>query len=212
MDRWGPKMALNSGGIPDCPAGGIGTQYCINETPARFQRAGSLFLVDSHQEIGTVSDRIPMTQEGYNKIQAEVEHLERVEMPLIAEKIAEARSEGDLKENAEYHAQREAQGLMQAKINQLRNKLSMAIIIDPTKVPKDEVAFGATVKVLDLDLDDVEEITLVGQGDEDYDKGRYLITSPLGQGLLGKKVGEEANIPVPKGTLKFKVLEIRYDS
>jgi transcription elongation factor GreA len=153
-----------------------------------------------------------MTQEGYNKIQAEVEHLERVEMPLIAEKIAEARSEGDLKENAEYHAQREAQGLMQAKINQLRNKLSMAIIIDPTKVPKDEVAFGATVKVLDLDLDDVEEITLVGQGDEDYDKGRYLITSPLGQGLLGKKVGEEANIPVPKGTLKFKVLEIRYDS
>ena len=159
-----------------------------------------------------MSDRIPMTQEGYNKIQAEVEHLERVEMPLIAEKIADARSEGDLKENAEYHAQREAQGLMQAKINQLRNKLSLAVIIDPTKVPKDEVAFGATVKLLDLDLDDVEEITLVGQGDEDYDKGRYLITSPLGQGLLGKKVGEEANIPVPKGTLKFKVLEIRYDS
>ncbi|MFN5320967.1 MAG: transcription elongation factor GreA [Planctomycetota bacterium] len=159
-----------------------------------------------------MSDRIPMTQEGYNKIQAEVEHLERVEMPLIAEKIADARSEGDLKENAEYHAQREAQGLMQAKINQLRNKLSLAVIIDPTKVPKDEVAFGATVKLLDLDLDDIEEITLVGQGDEDYDKGRYLITSPLGQGLLGKKVGEEANIPVPKGTLKFKVLEIRYDS
>ena len=159
-----------------------------------------------------MSDRIPMTQEGYNKIQAEVEHLERVEMPLIAEKIADARSEGDLKENAEYHAQREAQGLMQAKNNQLRNKLSLAVIIDPTKVPKDEVAFGATVKLLDLDLDDIEEITLVGQGDEDYDKGRYLITSPLGQGLLGKKVGEEANIPVPKGTLKFKVLEIRYDS
>lgn len=194
------------------PAGGNWYTIIINETPARFRRAGSLFLVDSHQEIGTVSDRIPMTQEGYNKIQAEVEHLERVEMPQIAEKIAQARSEGDLKENAEYHAQREAQGLMQAKINQLRNKLSMAVIVDPTKVPKDEVAFGATVKVLDLDLDDVEEITLVGQGDEDYDKGRYLITSPLGQGLLGKKVGQEASIPVPKGTLKFKVLEIRYDS
>lgn len=170
----------------------------------------ALFFLDSSQEIGTVSDRIPMTQEGYNKIQAEVEHLEIVEMPLIAEKIAEARAEGDLKENAEYHAQREAQGLMQAKINQLRNKLALSVIIDPTKVPKDEVAFGATVKLLDLDLDDIEEITLVGQGDEDYDKGRYLITSPLGQGLLGKKVGDEANIPVPKGTLKFKVLEIRY--
>lgn len=157
-----------------------------------------------------MSDRVPMTQEGYNKIQAEIEHLESVEMPSIAEKIAQARSEGDLKENAEYHAQREAQGLLQAKINQLRSKLAMSIIVDPTKVPKDEVAFGATVKVLDLDLDDTEEITLVGQGDEDYDKGRYLITSPLGQGLLGKKVGDEANIPVPKGTLKFKILEIRY--
>ncbi len=144
-----------------------------------------------------MSDRIPMTQEGYNKIQAEVEHLEKVEMPLIAEKIAEARSEGDLKENAEYHAQREAQGLMQAKINQLRNKLSLAVIIDPTKVPKDEVAFGATVKLLDLDLDDVEEITLVGQGDEDYDKGRYLITSPLGQ-------GRRSHHPCPQGNLEVQ--------
>ena len=158
-----------------------------------------------------MSERVPMTQEAYNRRRAEIERLETVEMPKIAEKIAEARAEGDLKENAEYHAQREAQGMLQAKINDLKSRLANAAIIDPAKVPKDEVAFNATVKVLDLDLDDEEEITLVGDGDEDYDNGRYLITSPIGQGLLGKKVGEIAEIEVPKGVIRFKVLEIRYE-
>ena len=155
-------------------------------------------------------DRVPMTQDGYNKIQAEADHLEAVDMPAIADRIALARAEGDLKENAEYHAQREAQGLLQAKINHLRSKLSRATIVDPSRVPKDEIAFGATVKVLDVDLEVTEEITLVGEGDEDYDNGRYLITSPIGQGLLGKKVGQEVSIPVPKGTINFKVLDIQY--
>jgi transcription elongation factor GreA len=151
-----------------------------------------------------------MTQEGYNKIKAEADHMENVLMPEIARKIAEAREEGDLKENAEYHAQRENQGMMQAKIYGLKSKLAMAQIIDSSQVPKDEVAFGATVKVLDVDLDDEEEITLVGAGEEDYDSGKYLITSPIGQGLLGKKIGELAKIDVPKGKLVFKVLEIEY--
>jgi transcription elongation factor GreA len=131
-------------------------------------------------------------------------------MPKIVEKIAIARGEGDLKENAEYHSQREAQGLLQAKINGLRNKLAMATIIDPAKAARDEVGFGATVKVLDVDLDDEEEITLVGAGEEDYDAGRYLITSPIGQGLLGKKIGETVEIDVPKGRLVFKILDINY--
>ena len=157
-----------------------------------------------------MNNRIPMTQEGYNKIKQEVEFLESVEMPKIVEKIAIARGEGDLKENAEYHSQREAQGLLQAKINGLRSKLAMATIMDPTKMTRDEVGFGATVKVLDTDLDDEEDITLVGAGEEDYDAGRYLITSPIGQGLLGKKVGDVVEIQVPKGSLTFKVLEIHY--
>jgi transcription elongation factor GreA len=152
-----------------------------------------------------------MSQEGYNKIKSEIEHMEQVEMPEIIEKLAAARSEGDLKENAEYHGQREAQGMLQARINQLRSKLQRATIVDPSQIPKDQVAFGATVKVLDMDLDDEEEITLVGEGDEDYDKSRYLITSPIGQGLLGKKVDEVVEIPVPKGTIKFNGLDIRYE-
>ncbi|HMO15271.1 MAG TPA: transcription elongation factor GreA [Pirellulaceae bacterium] len=157
-----------------------------------------------------MSSRIPMTQEGYNKIREEIKFLEDVEMPKIIEKLAAARSEGDLKENAEYHGQREAQGQLQAKINQLKTKLANATIVDPAKVPKDEIAFGATVKLLDLDLDDEETITLVGAGEEDYDHGKYLITSPIGQGLLGKRVGETVGIQVPAGTLNFKVLEISY--
>ncbi len=156
-------------------------------------------------------ERVPMTQEAYNRRREEIQQLENIEMPRIAEKIAEARAEGDLKENAEYHAQRENQGKLQAKINELKSRLARAEIVDPSKLPKDEVAMGATVKVMDLDLDDEEEITLVGDGDDDYDNGNYLITSPIGRGLLGKKIGETVAIEVPKGVINFKVLDINYD-
>lgn len=151
-----------------------------------------------------------MTQDAYNRRKAEVEELVNVVMPQIASDIALAREEGDLKENAEYHAQREKQGLTQAKINQLKSTLANAEIVKPEDVPRDRVAFGATVKVMDVDLDDEEEITLVGEGDEDYDNGRYKITSPIGKGLLGKKVGDVAEIDVPKGSLTFKILDIHY--
>lgn len=154
---------------------------------------------------------VPMTREAYQRKRTEVELMEGDQMSAITEKIAEARAEGDLKENAEYHAQREAQGLLQAKINQIKGQLSRAQIIDMATVPRDEVAFGATVKVLDLDFDEEEEMTLVGAGDEDYDAGKYLITSPVGQGLLGSKIDDVVEIDVPAGTMRFKILEIRYE-
>lgn len=156
-------------------------------------------------------DRIPMTQDGYNKIKAEILRLESEEMPKIAEKIAEARAEGDLRENAEYHGQRERQGMLQAKINLLKDKIARAQIIDPASVPKDSIAFGATVRVKDTDLDDEEEFTLVGAGEEDYDTGKILVTSPIGQGLLGRKIGDRVEIKVPKGSINFEVIGIRYD-
>lgn len=156
-------------------------------------------------------DRIPMTRAGYEKLKAEVDHLDTVEMPKASERVANARSEGDLSENAEYHGARETQGFLQAKINMLRDKLARAQIIDTSNLPKDEVVFGCTVVLMDLDLDEEETITLVGAGEEDYDHGKYLITSPLGQGLLGKKVGEKVEIPVPRGKMRFKILEIRFD-
>ena len=158
-----------------------------------------------------MSDRIPMTRTGYDKRKAELDHLQNVEMPEIEERIGRARAEGDLSENAEYHGAKESQGLLQAKINRLRDELSRAVLVDPTKVPKDEVAFGATVRVKDLDLDDEEEFTLVGAGEEDYADGKILVTSPLAQGLVGKKAGDQVEIEVPMGTTRFEILEIRFD-
>ena len=158
-----------------------------------------------------MSDTYPMTRTGYSKLRSEIEHLENVEMPKIAQRIATARAEGDLKENAEYHGARESQGLMQAKINSLKDKLSKASIVDTSKLPKDQVRFGATVVVKDLDFGDEEEFVLVGAGEEDYDNGRINVTSPLAQGLLGKKPGDKVEIEVPAGTNRFKILELRFE-
>lgn len=155
-------------------------------------------------------DYVPMTRESYDRLKEEVARMENEEMPQIAEKIAEARAEGDLKENAEYHAQREAQGYLQAQINERKGRLARAKIIDPATVRRDEVAFGAKVTVKDLEDDMEEDFMFVGSGDEDYLNGKYLITSPVGQGLLGKKVGEVAEIEAPKGTLRYEVLQIEY--
>lgn len=155
-------------------------------------------------------DYIPMSRSGYDKLMVELKQLEEVDMPIVAKRIAEARAEGDLKENAEYHGARESQGMLQAKINMLRDKLSRAQIIDTAMMPKDIVAFGATVVVKDLDFGDKETFTLVGAGDEDYDAGKILITSPLAQGLVGKKIGEKVEIDVPAGKMKFQILEINF--
>jgi transcription elongation factor GreA len=155
--------------------------------------------------------RVPMTLTGYNKLKAELDHLEQVEMPKVSERIATARAEGDLRENAEYHGARESQGLLQAKIHQLRDKLNQANIIDTSKLPKDEVGFGCTVRVKDLAFDDEEEFTLVGAGEEDYDSGKILASSPLAMGLMGKKPGDKVSIKVPQGTLKFQILGIRFE-
>src|SRR5271168_5062242 len=107
-------------------------------------------------------ETVPMSRNGYEKLMAELKQMDEVEMPAIAERIAEARSAGDLKENAEYHGARETQGLLQAKINMLRDKLSRARIVDTASLPKDEVAFGSTVVLKDLDFGDQETFVLVG--------------------------------------------------
>ena len=158
-----------------------------------------------------MSERVPMTRAGYNKIKAELNHLQNDLMPEIEKRIGAARAEGDLSENAEYHGARESQGLLQAKINLLKEKLAHASILDTTNAPKDEVAFGCTVTVKDLDFGDEEEFTLVGAGEEDYDTGKINVASPLAQGLLGKKVGEQAEVEVPAGTNRFEIVKVCYE-
>jgi transcription elongation factor GreA len=158
-----------------------------------------------------MSSYVPMTREAYNRKKAEIERLEHEEAPKIAERIGHARDEGDLNENAEYHAQREALGMLQAKINRLKSDLARATIVEAEKLPRDRVAIGATVIVRDLNYGDEEQFTLVGSGDEDYDAGKYPITGPLGNGLSGRKVGDQVEIQVPRGTLRYEILDIRYD-
>jgi transcription elongation factor GreA len=158
-----------------------------------------------------MSDRIPMTRIGYDKLKADLAQLHTVELPKILERLAKARAEGDLTENAEYTGAQESRAMMEARINVLRDKLARAVLLDPSQFPKDQVAFGSTVRVKDLSFDDEEEFTLVGAGEEDYDSGKIMITSPLAQGLVGKKIGDRVEIAVPQGTLKFEILEIRFE-
>jgi len=155
-------------------------------------------------------ERIPMTREGYDKKKADLDRMENVEMLELTRRIAAAREMGDLSENAEYHAAREDQGILQARINDLKDQLARAYIIDPNSLPRDTVVFGARVRVKDLDLDEEESFELVGPGQEDYDLNKILTTSPIGQGLLGKKPGEIAEIQVPMGKVRFQVLEISF--
>lgn len=156
-------------------------------------------------------ERQPISREGYDKLREEIRRMEQDEMPVITEKIAQARAEGDLSENAEYHGQREAQGLMQAKINQLKAKLAGCYIVEKGAGPKGEVVYGSIVTVKDLDDGSKERYELVGPGDEDYaaDPMKILTTSPIGTALLGNKVGGRVEVEIPRGKLRMEVIEIQ---
>lgn len=149
-----------------------------------------------------------MTREGYEKLKADLDRMQHSEMIEVAKRIAAARELGDLSENAEYHAAREDQGMLQARVDALKDKLARAYMVDQTTLPKDTVVFGARVRIKNLESGEFEDYELVGPGDEDYDNNKILTTSPRGQGLLGKKVGEIAEIKVPRGILKYQIVDI----
>lgn len=152
---------------------------------------------------------LPTTREGYEKLKAEIERLEQIEMPKIAQLIAEARAEGDLRENAEYHAQRENQGMMQAKINMLNHKLANSYVLEKAH-GTNSIVFGCRVTLKDLS-ENVEEIyEFVGPGEEDYsgEVMKILCDSPLAQQLLNHKIGEKLDVKTPGGTIKYEVMSI----
>ncbi len=154
------------------------------------------------------TERVPMTQEQYDKLNDEIDRMSNAEMIEIAKRIATARELGDLSENAEYHAAREDQGMLQARIDRAKDRLARAIVIDPSTLPKDTVVFGARVRVKDLDSGEIEALVLVGPGAEDYENNMILVSSPRGKGLLGKKVGDIVEITVPRGIMHYEILEI----
>lgn len=154
-------------------------------------------------------DRQPISRKGYDKIKAEIAKLED-DISHVAEQIKLAREEGDLSENAEYHGQRETQGMLQAKVNQLKSKLADCYIVDRSSMPKDEVCFGAIVTVKDVSDGMEEQYELVGPGEEDYNSEpmKILTNSPIAQGLMGKKVGDQTEVEIPAGKVTFEIVAI----
>lgn len=154
-------------------------------------------------------EKMPITKDGLEKLKAELHHLEKVEKPKNINAIAEARAHGDLSENAEYHAAKERQGLIAAKINELQAAIGRAEVVDVNDGPTDRVVFGRTILLYDI-LND-KEITyqLVGPYESDPENGRISIKSPLGRGLIGREMGDEVKIKTPRGVQEFEVLEIK---
>ncbi|MBL7928010.1 MAG: transcription elongation factor GreA [Bacteroidia bacterium] len=148
------------------------------------------------------------TPEGLKKLQDELHHLKTVERPSISKQIAEARDKGDLSENAEYDAAKDAQGLLELKISKLEEMLSNARILDESKIDTSRITVLTTVKLHNLNNNQQVSYTLVAEKEADIKSGKISVTSPIGKGLLGKTVGETAEIDVPSGKLQFKVLEI----
>lgn len=155
-------------------------------------------------------DRIPMTAEGCAQLETELKNLKSVERPAVIVQIADAREHGDLKENAEYHAAREKQGFIEGRIKELEAVISVAEVIDPKTLSGDVVRFGATVMVVDEDSD--EEITyqIVGQHEANLEAGKINIGSPLARGLIGKTLGDSAEVRTPGGKKSYEILEVTY--
>jgi transcription elongation factor GreA len=151
---------------------------------------------------------IYMTEEGYNKILADIHYLETVKRPEISAQIAEARDKGDLSENAEYDAAKEAQGLMEAKLAQLKGQIANARLIDAKQVTTDVVQIMNKVKIKNISTGAVMTYTLVSDSEANLKEGKISVNTPVAKGLMGKKVGEKVEIRVPSGLMNFEIIDI----
>ena len=158
-----------------------------------------------------MGDSVPITIKGKQIIEQRIADLE-AKGPGLRKALQLAREKGDLSENAEFHAAREAIGQLEGQLNELNDKLRRAQIVDPSRAPRDRVAFGAIVTVVDLETEKQEVWQLVGLGEDDPEQQRILTTSPFGQGLMLKKKGEEAEFDLPRGKVRYRVQKIRYPS
>ncbi len=153
---------------------------------------------------------IPITKEGFERISEELKHLKKVERPEIIKKIAEARSHGDLKENAEYHAARERQSFIEGRIGYLEGVVADSEVIDVSKIKGDKVFFGATVTLMDVDTEQHVKYTLVGEPESDPKNGRISVASPIGRAVLGKSEGDDVKVQTPSGVREYEIIEVKY--
>ncbi len=155
--------------------------------------------------------KLPMTKLGFDKLTVELEDLKRVKRPDVVKAIAEARAHGDLKENAEYHAAKEQQGFIEARIKKLESDLSHSQVIDVTSLPPDNrVVFGATVELVNVDTDQKVRYQIVGEGEADLKHGKISYLSPIAKGIIGKSEGTEVEIQTPNGLLTFEIVKVLY--
>ena len=153
-------------------------------------------------------DRTPITKEGLERLREELKRLEREERPAVIKAIAEARSHGDLSENAEYHAAKERQSFIEGRIAELHSKIAVSEIIDISDLPEDRVVFGTTVLLNDLDTGDEFKIRLVGPDESNADDGDISVLSPLGRALIGKEPGDEIQVRTPGGLRLLEIVNI----
>ena len=153
----------------------------------------------------------PMTPEGHQKLKEELDHLIKVLRPENVQAIAEARAHGDLSENAEYHAAKEKQSFMEGRIQEIQGKIATAEVIDPATINHDKVAFGATVKVMDVETDEEKIYKIVGVDEADIKIGKLSIHSPMARSLIGKEEGDVAIVKAPARTIEYEVVEIRFE-
>ena len=155
-------------------------------------------------------NKIPMTLEGYNRLQEELKRLKTTERPNIIKAIAEARDHGDLSENAEYHAARERQGFIEGRIMELEDKIARTEVIDVTKLSGKVVKFGAKVTLADEDTDEEQTFQIVGEDEADVSQGRLSVTSPLARALIGKGKGDSVEVSTPRGAKSYEVVKVAF--
>jgi transcription elongation factor GreA len=155
-------------------------------------------------------ERIPMTAEGHAALQAELKMLKSVERPNIIAAISEARSHGDLSENAEYHAAKEKQSFIEGRISELDDKLARADIIDISKLGGKKIRFGATVTIVDVDSEETFTYKIVGEDEANVKEGKISVTSPLARAMIGKEEGDEAEVSAPSGARAYEIAKVVY--
>jgi transcription elongation factor GreA len=155
-------------------------------------------------------ERIPMTASGFKALEDEISHLKNIERPAVIRMIAEARSHGDLSENAEYHAAKERQAFIEGRVMDLEDKLSRADVIDVSKLSGKTVKFGAVVTLADEDNDAKVKYQIVGDLESDAKKGRISISSPIARALIGKTVGDTVEVTAPGGARSYEILKVQF--
>jgi len=154
--------------------------------------------------------KIPMTADGFQRLEEELRHLKQTERPAVIRQIAEAREHGDLSENAEYHAARERQSFIEGRVAELEDKIARAEIIDVSKLSGKQVKFGATITVVDEDTDEKNSYQIVGPDEADIREKRLSITSPLARAVIGKKVGDTVEVTTPNGSKSYEIVRVAF--